>query len=187
MAFRSPRNRSVSLDKSVLLVDIRLDIKLHGFPHTSFFWQYWPHGGGWDVKLTFCSDSSDPELAVFSAPNLVVHKMHPRQSPLGTSKVLWMNHSGSPWESEQEQWSDHSGITCRTSNKLNQTGRDFASGITEECMIQHLVFVTVTPGVIFTILIRGNCPALQVVCSSSGVLLSIQRETWQLSKHIQTG
>lgn len=48
----------------------------------------WAQGGGWDVKLTFRSDSSDPELAVFSAPNIDVLKMRPRQSPLGTSEVL---------------------------------------------------------------------------------------------------
>jgi len=40
------------------------------------------------VKLMFRSDSSDPELAVFSAPNIDELKMRPRQSPLGTSKAL---------------------------------------------------------------------------------------------------
>lgn len=40
------------------------------------------------MKLTFRSDSSDPELSVFSAPNIDVLKMRLRQSPLGTSKAL---------------------------------------------------------------------------------------------------
>ncbi len=40
------------------------------------------------MKLTFRSDSSDPELAVFSAPNIDVLKMYPRPSPMGTSKAL---------------------------------------------------------------------------------------------------
>lgn len=40
------------------------------------------------MKLTFRSDSSNPELAVFGSPNIDVLKMHLRQSPLGTSKAL---------------------------------------------------------------------------------------------------
>lgn len=63
-------------------------MKLYGFPHMTFSRHDWAQVGGWDVKLTFRSDSSDPELAVFSAPNIDVLKMRPRQSPLGTSEVL---------------------------------------------------------------------------------------------------
>lgn len=74
-----------------MLVDIRLNIRYQASwipPHKFLLTHYWPHGGGWDVKLMFRSDSPDPELAVLGAPDIIVHKMHPRQSPLDTSKAL---------------------------------------------------------------------------------------------------
>ncbi len=39
-------------------------------------------------------------------------------------------------------------------------------------MIQSLLFVTVALGVLFTIPIKGNCPALQSAVTSSSILLS---------------